>query len=1053
MLYRLSLDLGTNSIGWCQIELDHEKSPIKILNAGVRIFANGRESQGDTSLAVTRRLARQARRRRDRFIRRRKNLMRALIKHGLMPCEESERKALELLDPYALRAKGVNSPLTLYELGRSLFHLNQRRGFKSSRKIAHDGDAPKLKPAMERLREQMGDMTYGQFLYSRKRLGKHVRARKTGEGIDEDYDFYPERSIVEAEFNTLWDAQSSYHKSLTPDIRQELHNIIFFQRPLKPVNPGRCTLEPDQKRCARAMPLAQDFRILQELNHLQIVSPDLTKRSLTLTERDLLFEQLKKKRVITFAGIRKTLTLRAGTSFNLEGQNREKLIGDETAALIGGKNGIGKRWREFDNGQQNRIVAVLLDTDDEEDLLGQLTQDWDLTLEEAKKLSALDLPAGFIRLSLLALMKIVPNLVKEVVPYSEAVLLAGYPSHSALGEDRILSRLPYYGLVLERHVNFGTNKPSDPLAEKFGRVANPTVHIALNQVRRCVNELIKLYGHPTQVVLEVSRDLKNSPIVRRRIEKEQAKNRHRNERLKENLNELGLADRGDGVLRLRLWEELHHDPAARCCPYTGEHISIEALFSGDVEIDHILPFSRTLDDSIANKTISLRKANRDKGNRTPHEAFGSSPIGYDWDRIVARAIHMPRNKRWRFAEDAMLEFEENGDFLARQLTDNQFIAKLSREYLTAICPENDVWVTPGRLTYLLARAWGFPQKKRDDHRHHARDAIIIGLTDRKTLQSVAYTHKQTREEGFHKFLSELEPPISELRQQVITTIEKIIVSHRTDHGIEGQLHNDTAYGIAAKNGNPRNAEHRIPVSEIRNPGKLLAIKGRRLKAELLSFLTQKPFNECRDILLEFDRLPPTKSKKMIKEFIKLDDKNFIEKSKLFYVRRGIRRVRIAETEPLIAIRDMNGKAYKGFKGDSNAYYDIFINPEGKWEGKIVSTFDANQPDYESKFKRMEGYQRVTKLFRGDMLEIVHNGVPTFVYVVKISAKQIALAEHHEANVDSRTRDKDDDFRLIYKSSPAALQNISARPIHVTPAGRLFYLEVPYHAGKGGGDSR
>jgi len=261
MPYRLALDLGTNSIGWCRLDLDDNLAPISILDAGVRIFPDGREAKGDASLAVARRLARQARRRRDRLIRRRERLMRALVRHGLMPEDLVARKALEQLDPYALRARGVHEALTPHELGRALFHLNQRRGFRSNRKAAKGDDAPKIKPAMERLREMMGAMTYGEYLHSRRLQGLHVRARKSGEGAREGYEFYPERSLVEAEFDRLWNVQAAHHAGLTPEIVQEIRNIIFFQRLLKPVNPGRCTLEPSEPRCPRALPLAQRFRI------------------------------------------------------------------------------------------------------------------------------------------------------------------------------------------------------------------------------------------------------------------------------------------------------------------------------------------------------------------------------------------------------------------------------------------------------------------------------------------------------------------------------------------------------------------------------------------------------------------------------------------------------------------------------------------------------------------------------------------------------------------------------------------------------------------------
>jgi len=127
---RLALDIGTNSIGWWLYGV-REEGPVCAIDGGVRIFSDGRDHQSERSLAVDRRTAR---RRRDRYLRRRASLMKKLGLSGLMPADLGQRKELEKLDPYELRARGLDGRLTLHELGRALFHLNQRRGFKSNRK-------------------------------------------------------------------------------------------------------------------------------------------------------------------------------------------------------------------------------------------------------------------------------------------------------------------------------------------------------------------------------------------------------------------------------------------------------------------------------------------------------------------------------------------------------------------------------------------------------------------------------------------------------------------------------------------------------------------------------------------------------------------------------------------------------------------------------------------------------------------------------------------------------------------------------------------------------
>src|SRR5262249_53251582 len=132
------------------------------------------------------------------------------------------------------------------------------------------------------------------------------------------------------------------------------------------------------------------------------------------------------------------------------------------------------------------------------------------------------------------------------------------------------------------------------------------------------------------------------------ITREQAEHQAANDARRAQLAALGQPDTYENRLRLRLWEELGpvHD---RRCVYTGEQIGIERLLSASVGIDHILPFRESFDDSPANKLLCAASANARKGKRTPYAAFGHTP---EWPDIQRRAENLPKNKRWRFADDA-----------------------------------------------------------------------------------------------------------------------------------------------------------------------------------------------------------------------------------------------------------------------------------------------------------------------------------------------------------------------------------------------------------------
>ena len=124
-------------------------------------------------------------------------------------------------------------------------------------------------------------------------------------------------------------------------------------------------------------------------------------------------------------------------------------------------------------------------------------------------------------------------------------------------------------------------------------------------------------------------------------------------------------------------------------PYTGRTLSFGMVMSSQTEVDHILPFSRTLDNSMANMVVCVADANRAKGDQSPHEAFDHSPPGYSYDDILARAAELPSNKRWRFQDNAMERFEGERGFLDRQLNETRYLSRTARARTSRTCtPRN-----------------------------------------------------------------------------------------------------------------------------------------------------------------------------------------------------------------------------------------------------------------------------------------------------------------------------------------------------------------------------
>jgi len=406
------------------------------------------------------------------------------------------------------------------------------------------------------------------------------------------------------------------------------------------------------------------------------------------------------------------------------------------------------------------------------------------------------------------------------------------------------------------------------------------------------------------------------------------------------------------------------------------------LLSDEVEIEHILPFSQTLDDSLNNKTVALRQANRIKGNRTPWNARNDF-AAQDWDyaSILTRAEQMSKAKRYRFGEDGYQHWlKDDAGFLARALNDTRHLSKVAREYMNLVCPNTRV--IPGRMTAMLRAKFGLNdvlglngEKNRNDHRHHAVDACVIAVTDQGLLQRFAKASASAREQQLNRLVERMPLPWENYREHVKRAIDAIWVSHKPDHSHEGAMHNDTAYGLRE---NGKVSFHKM-------------VDGKR---------------ECIE-----DNL----------KVIEISDAKAID-------RHGL----LPTGKP---------KPYKGYKGDSNYCIEIVRNKNGKWEGEVISTFNAYQLVREhgaAQLRRSDlsisGKPLVMRLIRNDFVRLELEGVTRTLRICKMRENgQIALADVTHPNVDSRTRAKEISYVL---KTGGSLQKAKARQISISPIGEL-----------------
>lgn len=818
MKWRLGLDLGTNSIGWAVLKLQ-SGNPTDLVDMGVRIFSNGRESAAENKVGAplneTRRLARQMRRQRDRKVRRKKAMLNYLVSIGYFPEDEAERKAIALLDPYELRSAALERPLENRELGRILMQLSVRRGFQSNRKEnqnnpSSDTEHKAMYNGINRLRDNLDGKTLGQWLWNNRQNGLDVRFRPDIEKSSTIYSFYPDRAMYEDEFARIRNFQETYHKDINWD---RVHWLIFFQRPLKRPERGYCQFYEEEHRAYKAEPSAQRFRILQELNNLKYYDPDVGWSDIPDEIKPRLYYLLDNQSNLSFNRIRNEFGDDFHFKFNLENEKRKTLAGNSTSCEMRKPGYFGQLWDMFSWQEQDQIIEFLVTEDDVKLIAGFLGK-YGIDKNQIDKISGSNLVTGTTMLSSHFMRNCSRIMLEKNIRYDAAVEELGL-HHSATKLPETKRCLPYYGQILTSYtmpIRSGQN--SNLEESKYGRIPNPTVHIALNQTKKVINALIRRFGHPEEIIVEVGRELKLSDRVKSTIFKKQAENQARNERISEVLEkDYGIINSRDFIKKYKLWEELAPEGLSRRCPYCGNQISARQLFSADVEIEHILPYSKTLLDSYDNLTVAHRACNQFKGDRSPYEAFNSSPPGYDWVTIQELSQNLPRKKQYKFAPNALNQYINNGPgFLASQATDNAYISKAVKDYLAVICEKNKIWTTTGSLTYLLRGKWGINTllnanhdtwfKNRTDHRHHALDALVIGLCDRHLISEAA------RINAGHDYGSILAPECPVPRAIIDDKLRHMIVSLKPNHKKEGKLFAETALG-------KRTILRRIPSSELR----------------------------------------------------------------------------------------------------------------------------------------------------------------------------------------------------------------------------------------------
>lgn len=644
------------------------------------------------------------------------------------------------------------------------------------------------------------------------------------------------------------------------------------------------------KVCPKSSPLFQEFKVWQALQNVKIIDRQ-TGEELPLLpeEKEMLWQELsirekldKKEIIVLLRG--KGADRRFDLNFTeLYGNaTQAKLIGcfQEILAMSGHDDAFGKMsaidlrtafkalfkglgWNinvlDFDSSLPGKELVkqdgyklwhllYSYEDDDSGNGIERLKRQIDElcnfggNMEYASVLAKVTFASDYGSLSARAIRKILPYLHEGNV-YSQACELAGY-RHS----KRSLTREEIDNKPLADHIEI---LPRNSLR-------NPVVEKILNQMINVVNAVIDKYGHPDEIRVEMARELKQNAKKRETDFANNRKAKARNEDIRKTLQkQFGITSPShNDIIRYRLYDELASRGYRTL--YSDTKINKEELFSNKYDIEHIIPQALLFDDSFSNKTLELRAVNIAKGKLT---AMDFVSMSYDPEQYKARVLdlykgnHISRTKR-----DKLLMRGQDipADFLQRDLVNTQYIARKAVEILESVT--RSVLCTNGAITAQLREDWQIVDvikelnwdkyeklgmvsiderrngqrvkvikdwTKRNDHRHHAMDAITIAFTTRGIIQylntlsslgadkqNVRLRYQYVDEHDKWKFVPPM--PIDIFRAEVKRALQGILVSIKSKNKVmtrntnkikvgggyksvvqltpRGQLHKEKVYG-------------------------------------------------------------------------------------------------------------------------------------------------------------------------------------------------------------------------------------------------------------------
>lgn len=755
--YVLGLDIGITSIGWAALALNEDDEPYKIIALNSRIFTAAENPKDGSSLAADRRIARGIRRRLRRRRHRLDRIIHLFSRHKIGTNEEIKNilDAPSATDIFSLRRQALDKLLSVEEWIKVLYHIAKYRGFKSNRKNeSKASEEGKVLEAVKQNKELLDKYrTVGEMIACDEKFSdkKH--------NTTNSYIMTVGRDMLTDEINAIFDAQRKLGNEHSDEKLQEEYLNIFLSQRSFAEGPGEgspyggdqiekmigyCTFERQngEKRAPKASYAFMKFSLLQKINHITLREGS-KEQKLTDEERKIIEALAWEKSGVTFADIRKKLELPISVTFKeifyrnaKDGEEPEVAIAEgEKKAKLAFTEPYHDIRKALDKAEKNRIKALspaqlddiayaftVFRTDDA--LQAYLSEKGIEEKDRRVLLENLNTFSKFGHLSLKACYKIIPFL-EQGLTYDKACEAAGYDFRNQAGEKTVL--LP-------------TNNA------EINEIPNPVVKRAVTQTIKLMNAIIREYGSPVEVHIELAREMGHTFDDRTKMRKSMEDNKARNEQIKKKLRETYgvLSPTGQDILTLRLLDEQNF-----CCAYSQKVLDAERVFKDGkyIQIDHIIPYSRSFDDSYNNKVVVLTAENQHKGNNIPLKYLGADPARRNAFIAWVEGTIRNRAKKHRLLLEEYTESMAR-DWKERSLTDTRYISKLVHGFLNEhlllaegkrtrrIIPLN------GAVTSYIRKRLGINKIREAGDLHHAVDAAVIACATQGTVKTVTEYSKR-----------------------------------------------------------------------------------------------------------------------------------------------------------------------------------------------------------------------------------------------------------------------------------------------------------------------